>query len=78
MPRFYLHVRQGEKFIRDPEGVVFHDPDSARQAAVRAARELAADCVKFDRPVEGQVEVDDEQGQNLLVIPLKDTVTIKA
>jgi len=77
MPRFYLHLRKGENFFRDPEGAEFADLEAARQEALQAARELAAESIKFDQEIEGRFEITDEQGQSLLIVTLKDTVRIK-
>jgi hypothetical protein len=77
MPRFYLHFRKGEHFYRDPEGAVFADLERARQEAMQSARELAAECVKHNQEVEGQFEIMDEAGENLLTLTLKDTVRVK-
>jgi hypothetical protein len=77
MPHFYLHFRRGEQFFRDPEGAVFSDLESARQEAMQAARELAAECVRNNEDIEGEIEIMDEAGQNLLILTLKDTVRVK-
>ena len=77
MPRFYLHVRIGENFFRDPEGAAFDDLESARQEAVEAARELAAECIRFDRPIDGQLEIVDEGGNQLLVVTLRSAVRME-
>jgi len=77
MPRFYLHLRQGENFFPDPEGAVFADLEAARLETLQAARELAAESVKFDQAIEGQFEITDEQEQILLTVAVKDAVRIK-
>ena len=77
MPRFYLHVRIGESLFRDPEGAAFDDLESARQEAVEAARELAAECIRFDRPIDGQLEIADDNGNRLLVVTLRSAVRME-
>ncbi len=77
MPRFYLHFRRGEHFFRDPEGAVFSDLESARQEALQSARDLAAESVKNNQEIDGQFEIMDEAGENLLTLTLKDTVRLK-
>ena len=78
MPRFYLHLRKGEQFFRDPEGAVFSDLESARREAMRSAREMAAESVKHNQEIDGQLEIMDEAGETLLVLTLKDTVRVKS
>jgi hypothetical protein len=41
MPRYYMHVRQGETLCQALEGAVFPDLEEARAEAVCSARELA-------------------------------------
>jgi hypothetical protein len=77
MPRFYLHFRKGEHFFRDPEGAVFSDLEGARQEAMQSARELAAECVKHNKDIEGQFEIMDEAGESLQILTLKDTLRLK-
>ena len=77
MPRFFLHVRKGQHFFRDPEGAVFVDLEDARREAMQSARELAAECVKHNQEIEGQFEIMDEAGENVLILTLKDTVRLK-
>jgi acyl-CoA reductase-like NAD-dependent aldehyde dehydrogenase len=45
MQRFFFHINFTGKFITDPEGVEFADLDAARNSALRAVRELAADSL---------------------------------
>ncbi len=40
MPRWYLHVHDGERAILDPEGSELPDLTAARKEALAAAREL--------------------------------------
>ena len=78
MPRFYLHLRKGENFFRDPEGGEFVDLEAARHEAAQVAQELVAENIKFGQEIEGQFEIADERGENLLVVVLKDAVKIKS
>jgi two-component system, chemotaxis family, protein-glutamate methylesterase/glutaminase len=40
MPHFYLHLREGERLLKDPDGREFRSLDEARVEAVLSAREL--------------------------------------
>ena len=78
MPRYYLHLRQGQTLHRDPEGAEFVDLEEARGEAVRSARELVAAAVLENEPVRGQMEVADGEGQILATILLRDVITIES
>jgi hypothetical protein len=45
---YFLHVRDGYKFISDPAGCVFRDLESARSEAIESARELMAEGLLRD------------------------------
>lgn len=72
----YFHVRRGDQFIRDPDGAGFDDRQAARDDAVEAARELAAELVKFGEIVDGQIEITNDRGQILDVLPLSAVVNV--
>ena len=40
MPHFYLHLREGDRLLKDPDGREFRSLDEARSEAVLSAREL--------------------------------------
>ena len=40
MPHFYLHHRDGETLLKDPDGREFRSLDEARIEAILSAREL--------------------------------------
>jgi hypothetical protein len=46
MPRFFLHVRDGEKLFKDGEGQEFPSLAEARTEAVLSARELMAALIR--------------------------------
>ena len=79
MPHFYLHLRKGENFLRDPEGGEFIDIEAARQEAIQVARELVSEDIKFGREIDdGRFEIADEHGKTLLMVSLRDAVRMKA
>jgi hypothetical protein len=51
MPRFYLHLRNGDGWTRDQEGLEFTGLGQAVAAALKDVRELIASDVAEGRPV---------------------------
>ncbi|WP_426233552.1 DUF6894 family protein [Pararhizobium sp. DWP3-4] len=63
MPKFYFHLRDGDTFEEDTDGVELPDVDSARSEAIIAAREILAEQISFGLQVGDQTfEVTDEEG----------------
>lgn len=77
VPRYYLHVRQGETLCRDLEGEVFLDLEEARAEAICSARELAAAAVTNNELVRGHVDVKDVDGRILATVRLRDMINIE-
>ena len=46
MPRFYLHVCNGNGFVQDEEGQELPDLEAARAEAIRSARSIMASDVQ--------------------------------
>jgi hypothetical protein len=60
MPRFFFHIRHGDKIVPDREGDEFPDLDHARAEAVACARELTAAQVRKGEGLAGRsVDVTD-------------------
>jgi hypothetical protein len=57
MPRFYLHIRDGEILIKDPEGSELPSVEAARAEAREAVREIVADRIRSGVLVT-RVEID--------------------
>lgn len=63
MPRYYLHIRDGARFIEDFEGQDYSSLDAARDDAVVSARQMMAEKVRHGEFIDGQViEIWDESG----------------
>jgi hypothetical protein len=77
VPRYYLHVRQGETLCRDLEGEVFLDLQEARAEAICSARELASAAVTNNELVRGHVDVTDVDGRILATVRLRDMINIE-
>lgn len=77
MPRYYFHLREGKDSTLDDVGAVFPDLRTAEEYAKETAREMLADKVLRGELVDGErIEVVDESGRPLLILPLKAVLRI--
>jgi len=60
MPLFYFDVRDGQKLMRDDDGLDFPNIEAARDEATRALGELAKDVLPGRAVREMAIEVRDE------------------
>jgi len=76
MPRFYIHLRNGDHIEPDSDGVEFDDLQAARQEALQCAREILADAIraaKTDILVDSFI-ITDFKGRELATVLLKDAL----
>jgi hypothetical protein len=60
MPHFYLHLREGDRLLKDPDGREFRSLDEARAEALLSARELmAAKVLAGRKPNHSRFEIAD-------------------
>lgn len=79
MPRFYMHVCNGNGFVEDQEGVELSDRDAARERAVEAARDImASDLRKGELDLSSFIEVEDEGHRLLFTLHFSDAVKLTA
>jgi|tagenome__1003787_1003787.scaffolds.fasta_scaffold14259978_1 hypothetical protein len=77
MPRFYLHLSDGERIL-DEDGMLFDDLDGARDEAVRAARDIMCDQVRRGfLGLRDRIEIVGEDGQPLLEVTFREAVRIE-
>ena len=70
MPRFFMHNRQAERLIEDPDGSNLPDLDAAREEAAVAAREIAAERLRAGKGLDARrFEIRDEAGRLLATVP---------
>jgi len=70
--RFFFNIRDGDTLIRDDEGLMLPDIETAREEARSSAQELAVEEFKATRHVDGRViEITDPQGRVIETVPLK-------
>jgi hypothetical protein len=75
MARFYFHIRRGDEFVRDTEGVDFPDVEAARREGLLAAREMLAEMLLNNEIVDGQqFEIADEGGDTVATIPFRSAI----
>jgi len=77
MPRFFLHIRDGESLIPDEEGSDLPSLDAARQEALQGARDILAEKVRLGEPLDGEtIEISDEGGHLLDVVRFRDAIRL--
>jgi hypothetical protein len=73
MPRFYFHVRDGDRLIADPDGGELPDLDAARAVAAAALRRAAAAAHGAAKAASGRrFEIADRAGRVLATVALWD------
>lgn len=71
MARYFFHARLGDDLALDPEGEDFPDLQAAHEEALRCAREIVAEKLLAEEPIEGHcIEIVGEDGNLLLSVPL--------
>jgi|RhiMethySRZTD1v2_1073278.scaffolds.fasta_scaffold4308054_2 hypothetical protein len=76
MPLFFLHVRDGGRLMRDPDGSCVHGLEAARHEAIASARELMAHSIVGEGRIgiERSIEICDARGATVLVLPFRQAV----
>ncbi|UVC12629.1 hypothetical protein IHQ71_31675 (plasmid) [Rhizobium sp. TH2] len=78
MPRFYFHIRDGEKIIADMEGIEMKSARAALEEAKAAAREILASKGLRNEVIDGQeFEVQDVLGTTLFTVPYKSVLKLE-
>ena len=76
MPHFYLHLRQGETLLKDPDGREFSSLDEARAEAVLSARELmSARVLAGKKANHSRFEIADAGGNVVLLVWFEETIS---
>lgn len=75
MKRFFFNIREGGELIKDPDGTLLSDLNSAISEANGAARELLASEIRSCRSADGRsIEITDETRTVVAVIALRSIV----
>lgn len=76
MPRYFLHVQDGEQVAEDLEGAEFRNVEAAREEAANAAIELIIDSLRRRRGLrlERTIAIADETGRIVAEVRFDDAV----
>ncbi|HEX8217336.1 MAG TPA: hypothetical protein VF577_07715 [Allosphingosinicella sp.] len=78
VPKFFFHIHD-DIFVRDEEGLELSDVAAARATAVASARALMCDQVTNGQLNLGhRIEVEDDAGEPVLMLPFGDAVEIRS
>ena len=74
----FLHVRDGDRLITDPDGSFFYELEAARSEAIESARELMAAGIVEEGQIgiERSMAVCDASGTTLLVLPFREVIDL--
>ncbi len=72
MQRFYFHVRRGDEIAPDTDGEALPDVSAARNEALKVAREMLAEAIKYDACPPEYIEVADDSGRTVLILAIAD------
>jgi hypothetical protein len=76
MPYFYLHLRDGDTLLRDPDGREFRSLDEARTEAILSARELmSAKVLAGRKPNNSRFEIADYNENVALVVWFEEAIS---
>jgi hypothetical protein len=75
MPRFFFHFTSQNCVSRDDVGTVFPSLEAAYLDGCRSALEISIDKLRArDDPTDDEVEITDESGRMLLLIPFSEVL----
>jgi hypothetical protein len=68
VPRYYFDVREGPRFIADPDGMEFPDLDAAEREATETAASIGRDLFPRGRARDVTVEVRNAHGERVFTV----------
>jgi len=76
MPLYFMHLRDSNGLILDPDGSCLSNLEAARNEAIQSARQLMVDSIVTEGRVGiyRSIEVCDAKGARLLVVPFTEAV----
>lgn len=77
MPRFYFHLHNAIQ-VHDKDGTHLSSLEEAKEQAVKAARSVMAEDIKEagEITLSHWIQIADEAGEKLLVVPFRACVTV--
>lgn len=77
MPRFHLNLRNTTVSASDEEGVDLADLGEARDRAIAGIRGLLGqELVHGVLDLRGRIDITDDTGASIMVVPFSDAVTV--
>jgi hypothetical protein len=78
--RFYLHIYGPNCALEDDEGYELPNAEAAREEAIKSARELMAESLRFGRPMGRNCffRILDEGGHTVADVPFADAIPPEA
>ena len=77
LPRYYLHVCNGDGFTEDEEGRDFPDLDAARQMAIDGLRGILSEEMKAGQlNMASFIEIENEDHQLVITVPFAEVVRV--
>jgi hypothetical protein len=78
MPRYFFHIFNHE-IVMDEEGIDLPDLEAAREVALDSARDLVCESVHQGHlNLDHRLEVNDENGETLIVLTFREAFTIQS
>jgi hypothetical protein len=76
MPRYYLHIQQGDQLLRDTDGIECPNLEAARAEAVAGIRDILAAAIKrgADDGLDDAIVIADESGRELITILFREAL----
>lgn len=79
MPRFYLHVCNGNGFTEDTEGQEFADMAAAQRAAIKGLREIMAGEMQVGELDLGSfIEIEDANHEMVATVSFEEAVRLRS
>jgi hypothetical protein len=79
MPRYFLHIKNGDETLVDEEGGEYDDLEAVRAEARDAARDIMSEGVLNGESLDGRVFlITDEGGGTVLEYPFHDAIAKSA
>jgi len=77
MPRYFFHLCNGTGLIEDEEGQELTDESSAREIAIKEARNLMSEEMRQgELNVASFIEVQNERGEYLFTLPFEEAFRV--
>jgi hypothetical protein len=78
MPRYFLHIEDGGRWVEDPDGCELPDRKAAEAEALQAARNIVAEAILVGREPTGEaIIIADAQGRRLGSVQYTDVLPSK-